>query len=253
MAYRPLATDRLYPAEAEAEALLSDAVRMMPFAAPPGDEGRDAGGRAGQVIARAGGSGSSVIEEVAEIIAAERKSANRPVLIAVAGEGAAVRIAELLDPHLGAGAVERVTDIDQIQPGGVFIMEWLLESGFQTDSVLVITETDIFGQRLSRPRARRGRGEDFLREVSALEEGDLVVHAEHGIGRYEGLVIINSSGGPHDCLQLVYSGGDKLYLPVENIEMLSRYGSAGSDAELDKLGSAAWQARVARVLSLIHI
>ena len=247
MAYRPLATDRLYPAEAEAEALLANAVRMMPFAAPPGDEGRDAGGRAGQVIARAGGSGSSVIEEVVEIIAAERKSANRPVLIAVAGEGAAVRIAELLDPHLGAGAAERVTGIDQIRPGGVFIMEWLLESGFQTDSLLVITETDIFGQRLSRPRARRGRGEDFLREVSALEEGDLVVHAEHGIGRYEGLVIINSSGGPHDCLQLVYSGGDKLYLPVENNEMLSRYGSAGTDAQLDKLGGAAWQARVARV------
>ena len=247
MAYRPLATDRLYPAEAEAEALLANAVRMMPFAAPPGDEGRDAGGRAGQVIARAGGSGSSVIEEVAEIIAAERKSANRPVLIAVAGEGAAVRIAELLDPHLGAGAAARVTGLDQIRPGGVFIMEWLLESGFQTDSLLVITETDIFGQRLSRPRARRGRGEDFLREVSALEEGDLVVHAEHGIGRYEGLVIINSSGGPHDCLQLVYSGGDKLYLPVENIEMLSRYGSAGTDAQLDKLGGAAWQARVARV------
>ena len=126
-------------------------------------------------------------------------------------------------------------------------MEWLLDTGFQTDGLLVITETDIFGQRLSRPRARRGRGEDFLREVSALEEGDLVVHAEHGIGRYEGLMIINSSGGPHDCLQLVYSGGDKLYLPVENIEMLSRYGSAGTDAQLDKLGGAAWQARVARV------
>ena len=169
------------------------------------------------------------------------------MLIAVAGEGAAVRITELLEPHLGAGAAARVTGLDQLEPGGVFIMEWLLDSGFQTDGLLVITETDIFGQRLSRPRARRGRGEDFLREVSALEEGDLVVHAEHGIGRYEGLVIINSSGGPHDCLQLVYSGGDKLYLPVENIEMLSRYGSAGTDAQLDKLGGAAWQARVARV------
>ena len=94
-------------------------------------EGRDAGGRAGQVLTRAGGSGSNVIEEVAAIIAAERKSANRPVLIAVAGEGAAVRIAELLDPHLGAGAAARVTGLDQLRPGGVFIMEWLLASGFQ--------------------------------------------------------------------------------------------------------------------------
>jgi len=247
MAYRPLPPDRLYLGEGEAKQLFAGAVRLMPFAAPPGDEARDAGGRTGLVIARAGGSGASVVAEVAEIITAERKSKNRPVVIAVAGEGAAVRIQELLDAQLGSGEAERVTAIDEVEPGGVFLMEWSLDSGFQTDSILVITETDIFGQRLSRPRARRGRGEDFLREVSALEEGDLVVHAEHGIGRYEGLVIINSSGGPHDCLQLVYSGGDKLYLPVENIEMLSRYGSAGTDAQLDKLGGAAWQARVARI------
>ena len=62
-----------------------------------------------------------------------------------------------------------------------------------------------------------------------------MVHAEHGIGRYEGLIIINSAGGDHDCLHLVYSGGDKLYLPVENIELLSRYGNAGGEAQLDKL------------------
>ena len=249
MAYRPLPTDRLYLGEAEAKALFADAVRLLPFAAPPGDEARDAGGRTGLVITGAGAAGTSVIAEVANIITKERAAANRPVVIAVAGEGAAVRIQELLDSQLDGpgGAARRITSIDQITAGGVFLLDWPLESGFQTDSLLVITETDIFGQRLSRPRARRGRGEDFLREVSALEEGDLVVHAEHGIGRYDGLVIINSSGGPHDCLQLVYSGGDKLYLPVENIEMLSRYGSAGTDAQLDRLGGAAWQARVARI------
>ena len=219
----------------------------MPFAAPDEDGGNDAGGRAGLVLTRAGGTGQSVIIEVAEMIAAERGAKNRPVVIAVAGEGAAVRLEELLEGHLAGSAVRRIDKLDMAEKGGVFLIEWGLDAGFQTDQLVVITETDIFGQRLSRPRARRGRGEDFLREVSALEEGDLVVHAEHGIGRYEGLVIIDSSGGPHDCLQLVYSGGDKLYLPVENIEMLSRYGSAGTDAQLDRLGGAAWQARVARV------
>ena len=247
MAYRPLPPDRLYPSAAERDALLGSAVRLMPFAAPDEDGGNDAGGRAGLVLTRAGGTGQSVIIEVAEMIAAERGAKNRPVVIAVAGEGAAVRLEELLEGHLAGSAVRRIDKLDMAEKGGVFLIEWGLDAGFQTDQLVVITETDIFGQRLSRPRARRGRGEDFLREVSALEEGDLVVHAEHGIGRYEGLVIIDSSGGPHDCLQLVYSGGDKLYLPVENIEMLSRYGSAGTDAQLDRLGGAAWQARVARV------
>ena len=247
VAYRPLPPDRLYPSELEREALFGSAVRLMPFAAPDEHGGNDAGGRAGVVLTRAGGTGQSVIAEVAEIIAAERDGENRPVVIAVAGEGAAVRLEELLDDHIGSGAAQRIPRLEMAKTGGVFLVEWGLDAGFQTDHLVVITETDIFGQRLSRPRARRGRGEDFLREVSALEEGDLVVHAEHGIGRYDGLVIIDSSGGPHDCLQLVYAGGDKLYLPVENIEMLSRYGSAGTDAQLDRLGGAAWQARVARV------
>ncbi len=247
MAYRPLPPDRLYPSEAESEALFGSSVRLMPFASPDEAAGNDAGGRAGLVLTRAGGTGQSVITEVAEIIAAERHDRNRPVVIAVAGEGAAVRLEELLDGHVGHGEAERIDQLELAEKGGVYLIEWGLDAGFQTDQLVVITETDIFGQRLSRPRARRGRGEDFLREVSALEEGDLVVHAEHGIGRYEGLLIIDSSGGPHDCLQLVYAGGDKLYLPVENIEMLSRYGSAGTDAQLDRLGGAAWQARVARV------
>ena len=247
MAYRPLPPDRLYPSREESESLLASAVRLMPFASPEDGAGNDAGGRAGLVLSRAGGTGQSVIAEVAEIIASERAGANRPVVIAVAGEGAAARLEELLEEHLEGGAAQRIDTLEMAEKGGVFLVEWGLDAGFQTDRLVVITETDIFGQRLSRPRARRGRGEDFLREVSALEEGDLVVHAEHGIGRYDGLVIIDSSGGPHDCLQLVYAGGDKLYLPVENIEMLSRYGSAGTDAQLDRLGGAAWQARVARV------
>ena len=246
-AYRPLPPDRLYLSDKERKAILDPAVRLMPFASP--DEGavNDAGGRAGLVLTRAGGTGQSVIAEVAEIIATEHDGQNRPVVIAVAGEGAATRLEELLDEHIGVGKAQRIAKLEMAKPGGVFLIEWALDAGFQTDHILVLTETDIFGQRLSRPSARRGRGEDFLREVSALEEGDLVVHAEHGIGRYQGLVIIDSSGGPHDCLQLIYAGGDKLYLPVENIEMLSRYGSAGSDAQLDRLGGAAWQARVARV------
>jgi len=252
MAYRPLPPDRLYLSEEESIKLLEPAARLMPFAAPDGgtrtDAGdNDAGGRAGLVLTRAGATGQNVVAEAAELIAAERADRNRAVVIAVAGEGAADRLEELLEGHFGPGGVVRIDRLELASAHKVSLIEWGLESGFQTGRLVVITETDIFGQRLSRPRARRGRGEDFLREVSALEEGDLVVHAEHGIGRYEGLVIIDSSGGPHDCLQLVYAGGDKLYLPVENIEMLSRYGSAGTDAQLDRLGGAAWQARVARV------
>jgi len=64
----------------------------------------------------------------------------------------------------------------------------------------------------------------FLTEASSLTPGDHVVHVEHGIGRFEGLQTIDVGGAPHDCLKLVYHGESRLFLPVENIELLSRFG-----------------------------
>ena len=257
MSYRPLPQDWLYLHVDEAATLFARACRMIPFAAPPSDmpaaKVSDAGGRAGIMLKPAVAAGGNAISELVAGIAAEKAAANRPIVLAVAGEGAAARLRELLLAQADSMPVQRIDRLEGLARGGLYLVEWGIETGFQSDSVLVITETEIFGQRLSRPRSKRGRGEDFLREVSALEEGDFVVHAEHGIGRYEGLVIIDSSGGLHDCLQLIYAGGDKLYLPVENIEMLSRYGSTGSDAQLDRLGGAAWQARVARIKGRVRI
>jgi transcription-repair coupling factor (superfamily II helicase) len=117
-----------------------------------------------------------------------------------------------------------------------------LEHGFETDTLAIISETDILGDRLARPRKRRS-AQNFLAEASALEPGDLVVHIEHGIGRYEGLKTLSVNDAPHDCLELHYAGDSKLYLPVENIDLLTRYGSDSDAAQLDRLGSVGWQTR----------
>ncbi|HEX5776578.1 MAG TPA: transcription-repair coupling factor, partial [Caulobacteraceae bacterium] len=99
--------------------------------------------------------------------------------------------------------------------------------------------------RLARPRRKR-RAANFLAEASALTPGDLVVHIDHGIGRYEGLKTLAVQEAPHDCLELHYFGESKLYLPVENIDLLTRYGAESEGVQLDRLGGAAWQARKAR-------
>ena len=112
-------------------------------------------------------------------------------------------------------------------------------------SLVVISETDILGDRLARPRRRR-RASNFLAEASSLTPGDLVVHIDHGIGRYEGLKTLDVQGAPHDTLELHYGGEAKLYLPVENIDLLTRYGAETEGVQLDRLGGAAWQARKAR-------
>ncbi|HJS41041.1 MAG TPA: transcription-repair coupling factor, partial [Sphingomicrobium sp.] len=103
-----------------------------------------------------------------------------------------------------------------------------------------------------RRKKRRKSADAFLAELAALTPGDLVVHADHGIARYEGLTSIQVGKAPHDCVALEYAGGDKLYVPVENIDVLSRYGGAGDTASLDRLGGEAWQRRKARMKERIR-
>ena len=103
-----------------------------------------------------------------------------------------------------------------------------------------------------RRSARSRRPQDFIAEAAALTPGDLVVHVDHGIGRFVGLKTIEAAGAPHDCLEIHYHGGDQLFLPVENIELLTRYGSEETEVQLDRLGGGAWQARKARMKKRIR-
>src|SRR5690606_31275872 len=127
-----------------------------------------------------------------------------------------------------------------------------LDSGFANDELELITEQDLLGDRLVRRRKKRKDSDAFLAELSALNRGDLVVHLDHGIGKYLGIEPITVGQSKHDCVMLEYSGGDKLYIPVENIDVLSRYGSSEEAVPLDKLGGEAWQKRRARLKERIR-
>ncbi|MEO0441108.1 MAG: transcription-repair coupling factor [Pseudomonadota bacterium] len=127
-----------------------------------------------------------------------------------------------------------------------------MASGFRTDNIALLTEQDIFGDRLVRKSRRRKSGDAFIEELSALSQGDLVVHLEHGIGLYEGIVSIPVGESPHDCVALKYAGGDKLFVPVENIDVLSRYGEAGENVVLDRLGGEGWQRRKSKLKERIR-
>ncbi|MEI8295454.1 MAG: transcription-repair coupling factor [Alphaproteobacteria bacterium] len=122
-----------------------------------------------------------------------------------------------------------------------------LESGFITPTHVVVSEVNLFGDRLHRASRKRKSREQFLAEVATLNVDDIIVHRDHGVGRFKKLETITVDGIPHDCLLLIYDADDKLYLPVENSELISRYGSEGSLAALDRLGSTAWQLRKAKV------
>jgi transcription-repair coupling factor (superfamily II helicase) len=143
---------------------------------------------------------------------------------------------------------ETFEQVKKLNTKHIAIITLPLERGFVNDRFVILTEQDILGDRLIRKSKTRKRKSDaFLREVSSLNAGDYIVHVDHGIGRFQGLEAVDIGGAKHDCVCLVYDGGDKLFVPVENIDVLSRYGDADSAANLDKLGGVGWQARRAKV------
>jgi transcription-repair coupling factor (superfamily II helicase) len=175
------------------------------------------------------------------------------VLVACWSNGARERLAALLAEH-GGGETKSVASFAEalaLPTSTTAVAVLPLETGFEAPGLAVIGEQDILGDRLVR-KSRAKRGSDALTEVSSLAVGDLVVHADHGIGRFAGLATIEAAGEPHDCLEVHYAGGDKLYLPVENIELLSRYGSDESGVQLDRLGGVGWQSRKARLKQRIR-
>ena len=173
----------------------------------------------------------------------------RRVILAAWTTGARERLITLLADHglKEPVKVENFADVLALSPGKTAFAVFGVEEGFETPDLALIAEQDILGDRLVRQRRRARRAADVLTEATSLSVGDLVVHSDHGIGRFAGLQTITALGAPHDCLELHYAGGDKLFLPVENIELLSRYGADEGDAQLDRLGGVAWQSRKARL------
>ncbi|SEP49139.1 transcription-repair coupling factor [Rhodospirillales bacterium URHD0017] len=250
--YKPVPPERLYLKPSEWDRLL-DGHAIGQFtsfdAAPDAPNTIDLGGRRHEGFARARtAQGVNLFDVVAEHVKAAN-AAGRRVLIAGYTEGSASRLQHLLQEH-GATTPVPVADFATVQglpSGALGVAVWPVEHGFVLDGLEVIGEEDIIGDRISRPAKKRRPSERFIAEAAALSEGDLVVHREHGVGRYEGLVTLEIQYARHDCLRLTYEGGDKLFVPVENIDVLSRYGSAEEGAVLDRLGGVAWQSRKARL------
>ncbi|MBF0267204.1 MAG: transcription-repair coupling factor [Alphaproteobacteria bacterium] len=252
--YNPVPPERLFLGHEEWERYLTarGSVAFTPFA--PSDGQADAGGRLGHDFAEVRVTpGADLFAAFASFLGEEKKAGRRTIL-AVQGEGARERLSHMLAEHKVAGVVGAASWAEAVKapPGVLALVLWGLEKGFSTQDLTVVAEPDLLGERLSRPARKKRRAEHFLTEASALSEGDLVVHVEHGIGRYEGLEALTVGGAPHDCLRLVYDGGDKLYVPVENIEVLTRYGADEGTVALDKLGGSAWQARKAKLKKRIR-
>jgi transcription-repair coupling factor (superfamily II helicase) len=258
--YRPLPPGRLYLSRDEWQEMLAfgPVAAFSPFARPDGAGGVDGGGRPGPVFAQntglsGGGPGINVFDQLRA--QADRWAAEgRRIVIAAWTRGSRERLEHLLREH-GFRDVAQEDDYVAVRrkpAGSVSLITLGVERGFVAERLALVGEQDLLGERISRPGRRRRRADQFIAEATEIAEGDLVVHQEYGIGRYDGLVTLTVSGAPHDCLRLIYDGEEKLFLPVENIEILSRYGSEQQGVALDRLGGASWQSRKARMKQRIR-
>ncbi|MEM7056950.1 MAG: transcription-repair coupling factor [Pseudomonadota bacterium] len=245
--YKPIPPGLLYlDDKAWAKALAGRGLRQFVGSKQPLGPGViDAAGRPGRSFApERQQEGVNLFGALADHI----RDQKAPVVIASYSDGARERLTGLLADQ-GIETTHKIKGWDDIQPG-VNLAVWGLEQGFTAPDAMVISEQDVLGDRLIRRARKPKRAENFLTETQSLTPGDLIVHVDHGVGRYNGLETVTAMGAPHECLALEYRGGDRLFLPVENIELLSRYGH--ETGELDRLGGGAWQAKKAKLKNRIR-
>jgi transcription-repair coupling factor (superfamily II helicase) len=253
--YKPLPTEKLYLSEVEWKELLgtSSLARLTPFAVPEAGA-LDVGARQGRNFAAERAEPNANVFEAVSAHVLALQAAGKRVAVALWSEGARERMSHVLADHK-LHNLTPVADWPQaltLPKPTVALAVLGIESGFETRETVVVSEQDILGDRLVRPHRAARRAENFIAEATSLVPGDLVVHVDHGIGRFAGLQAIEAAGAPHDCLEIHYAEGAKLYLPVENVDLLSRYGSEETAVELDRLGGGNWQARKARMKSRIR-
>lgn len=252
--YKPAAPDLLYLDEAQWQAALAPkrVLKLSVLAKPPGPNVLDMGGRLGRNFAP-----ERQLENV-NLFKSLKDHVNAklqvgPVIIASWSEGARERLKGLMEDE-GVTGAKPIKDARDLPKSGIGLVVWPLEQGFEISTrdraFTVISEQDVLGDRLIRSPKKKRKADNFLTEAQSLSVGDLVVHVDHGVGRYKGLETISALGAPHDCVALEYAGGDRLFLPVENIELLSRYGH--EEGLLDKLGGGAWQAKKAKLKERIR-
>ena len=251
--YRPLPPSALYLARKEWKSAGTErAIHLAtPFREPPSDRVIDFAVDGPRDFAPERSQNINVYEAVVTHAAKLLKN-KKKVVFASYSNGSRERLAGLLGDHGLTGLNQVATWQEALGSAIPALIVLPLDHGFSAPDVAVLTEQDMLGDRLVRRKKRRKSADAFLAELAALSPGDLVVHSDHGIARYVGLTSVMVGKAPHDCVALSYAGGDKLYVPVENIDVLSRYGSDSEKATLDRLGGEAWQRRKSRMKERIR-
>ncbi len=142
-----------------------------------------------------------------------------------------------------------ITNITNIVEGSLNIINKELNKGFVYKNIILLTETELFNKTINKAKYKTTfKYSTKLRSINNLEIGDYVVHSLHGIGVYNGIKTLSQGDYLKDYLEILYQGKDKLYIPVEKIELISKYtGKEGVAPKINKLGGTEWEKTKLRV------
>lgn len=176
-----------------------------------------------------------------------QESNKQKIIIACSSEGFFVRIKSTLENYnIHWYLIKDFEDYKKISGKTVGITILPMEHGYIFDDFAIVTEQDLLGEKIIRKKSGKSI-ESLMEEINNLQIGEYVVHKNHGIGIFAGLEAIVAAKIEHDCIKITYDAGDILYIPVENLDLLTRYGGSEENVRLDKLGGLSWASRKAKL------
>ena len=254
--------ERAYLRPAEVRALIEDRPRIEAEALDRlEDEGLRAASHSTDALAIRVAPGAETPLAAAVGRLREWQQGGARVVLVASGPNRQARLQALLASHgVDAVATSAALPPALATPGrGALVLAGQLSRGvwLPEDRLVLVTEAEVFGERRQVRRGRREKLGDFLSSLAELKPDDYVVHVDHGVGAYRGLRHMQVAGTEGDYLHLEYQGGDRLYLPVDRINLVQRYVSGdGAAPTLDKLGGTSWERTKARtresILAMAH-
>ena len=252
--YRPVAPELMYLNLSDWKKILATrpSVALSKLSVPKSDHVLDFGAVPQKIYASLKNINNlTVYEDLANDF---KHNADKKKIICCYSNGSLDRMHHLLEENKFKNLVtaDNWKDVEKNAAKGKTVLTLLeLQHGFITEDYFIASEQDIWGERKNIRTRRNVSAENLIEDISSLNVGEYVVHIEHGIGRFAGLENLVTDGVAHDCLKLIYAHNDILYIPVENIDVISRYGAEDSDVALDTLGGSAWEAKKSRVKAKI--
>ncbi len=185
----------------------------------------------------------------------EQKDANIFVLLAFLSQGFCDRISKILpDYAIYSNQIENLSQLKAIKNNKLDATILPCGFGFYTKDFLLIGEQALFGEKKVRQqKSNKNIGQRLIEEGLAINQGELVVHRDHGIGKFDGIHTIEMGNIKNDMIKIIYGGDDTLFVPVDDISIISRYGADNPLINLDRLGASAWKNRKDKVKKRIKI